>query len=87
LIIISKYHTNKLNGVAEEGYHNEETFYILTYDKEYKEVSRIAWYLNKIIWRMTIIFSLLLGICFIIFMVIYIFPFVIKKLKGLLTGD
>jgi len=81
LIILLKYQTNKLNGDAVSGYHNEGKYYILTYDKEYKEVSRTAWYFNKLIWRMTIIFSLLLGICFIIFMVVYFFPFVIKESK------
>jgi len=47
LTIILYCQTLKLNGDALSGYHDEGAYYILTYDKEYKEVSRVTWYFNS----------------------------------------
>ena len=72
-----------MNGAAfDGGYHNNEFYYILTYDQEYKEVSKTTWHLNNTIWITTIIFYFLSGISFIIFMSYFIVKKYMRMLKG-----
>ena len=79
--------TNKLNGGAlDRGYHIEGVYYILTYDMEYKEVPKLTWYFNKVLWITVIVLIILSGLGMVIFISTYIIPFSIKESIRALKG-
>jgi hypothetical protein len=86
LIIISKWQTKSFNGSVDGWYHEDGVFYVVTGDNEYNEVTEATWVINNILGMAIMIFYFLFGICFIIFMVTYVLPFIWKESKRALGG-
>jgi hypothetical protein len=73
--------TIELDGDAISGYREADSYYILTGEENYKEVTKRLWYFNRVLWIITISFSFLTGIGFMFFIFAYIIPFVINESK------
>ena len=86
IIFLLKDQTKKLNGDAMSGYIDGETYYIMTYDKEYKEVSRITWYFNYTLSILMIVFVCLSGLGYTIFMLTCVMPFIEKESIRMFNG-
>ena len=74
--ILLFFNTGKIEGDALSGYKEENNYYINS-GGSFKEVSKIQWYYNYILWIFTLTVGIITAIGFVYFIIRYVLPFVI----------